>query len=94
MHDFLYLDSETFSEVPLKRGFMNYVEGAEVMLVSYASGDDDVGLWDITRGEPMPSILKDNVYDENGKRRFHGAFPFRLTPFGESGRSVGKDDPA
>ena len=39
-----YIDCESWSTVPIKSGFMNYVEGAEVMLVSYASGDDDVGL--------------------------------------------------
>lgn len=81
MHPF-YIDCETFSEVPIKSGFMNYVEGAEVMLVSYASGDDDVGLWDITRGEPMPSILEDNVYDERVKLVAHqSAFDRRMFQF-------------
>lgn len=77
-----YIDSETWSTVPIKSGFMNYVEGAEVMLVSYASGDDDVGLWDITRGEPMPSILEDNVYDERVKLVAHqSAFDRRMFQF-------------
>ena len=34
MQSYLYIDSETFSTVPIKNGFMNYVEDAEVMLVS------------------------------------------------------------
>lgn len=82
MKDCFYIDCETFSDVPIKSGFMNYVEGAEVMLVSYAKGDDDVGLWDITRGEPMPSYLEDHVYDERIKLVAHqSAFDRRMFQF-------------
>ena len=84
MQDCFYIDSETFSDVPLKSGFMNYVEGAEVMLVSFAMGDDDVGLWDITRGEPMPAYLEDHVYDERIKLVAHqSAFDRRMFQFTE-----------
>ena len=82
MADHFFIDSETFSDVPIKNGFMNYVEGAEVMLVSYALNDDDVGLWDITRGEPMPAYLEDHVYDERIKLVAHqSAFDRRMFQF-------------
>lgn len=84
MHDFLYLDSETFSEVPLKRGFMNYVEAAEVMLLPYAFNDGDVQLWDITRGEQMPNDLYDWVHDDRIKLVAHqSAFDRRMFDFTE-----------
>lgn len=82
MKDCFYIDCETYSEVPLKNGFMNYVEGAEVMLVSYALSEDEVGLWDITRGEPMPAFLEDHVYDERIKLVAHqSAFDRRMFHF-------------
>lgn len=84
MTDRFFIDCESFSDVPIKNGFMNYVEGAEVMLVSYALNDDDVGLWDITRGEPMPAYLEDHVYDERIKLVAHqSAFDRRMFQFTE-----------
>ena len=84
MTDFLYLDSETFSDVPLKRGFMNYVERAEVMLLPYALNDGDVKLWDITLGVPMPNDLYDWMYDDRIKLVAHqSAFDRRMFEFTE-----------
>lgn len=75
----LYIDSETFSTTPLKAGFMNYVGAAEVMLVSYARDEGDIGLWDITRGEEMPNELADGVYDSRVKLVAHNsAFDRRM----------------
>lgn len=77
-----FVDSETYSDVPIKSGFMNYVQGAEVMLVSYAKGEGEIGLWDITRGEQMPSELEDNIYDERIKLVAHqSAFDRRMFQF-------------
>lgn len=77
-----FVDSETYSDVPIKSGFMNYVQGAEVMLVSYAKGEGEIGLWDITRGEQMPSELEDNIYDERVKLVAHqSAFDRRMFQF-------------
>lgn len=82
MTDFLYLDSETFSSVPLKRGFMNYVEGAEVMLLPYALNEGHVHLWDRTRGEPMPDDLYEWVHDDSIKLVAHqSAFDRRMFLF-------------
>ena len=78
----LFLDSETYSTEPLNAGFMNYVTGAEVMLVSYALDDGPVGLWDRTRGEPMPDDLAAAMYDERYKLVAHqSAFDRRMFEF-------------
>ena len=44
----LYYDSETYSPVPIKRGTYRYAEEVEVMLVSWAVGDGDVHVVDLT----------------------------------------------
>ena len=40
----LYLDTETFSAVPINHGVHRYAEGAEIMLLTYAFNDDPVEL--------------------------------------------------
>jgi DNA polymerase bacteriophage-type len=40
----LYLDTETFSAVPIAHGVHRYSEGAEVMILTYAFDDEDVEL--------------------------------------------------
>ena len=42
----LFLDTETFSEVPITHGTHAYAEKAEVMLVPWAWDNDDVVVWD------------------------------------------------
>jgi DNA polymerase len=42
----LFLDTETFSEVPITHGTHAYAEGAEVMLVPWAWDDEPVTVWD------------------------------------------------
>lgn len=72
----LYIDTETYSEVPLKtRGTTNYAQhlSAEVMLFSYAVDDEDVELWDRTAGELIPSKLEDALYDERVPLVAHNA---------------------
>ncbi len=44
----LYLDFETFSEVPLKYGVNAYAEQADIMLAAYALDDGPVTVWDLT----------------------------------------------
>jgi DNA polymerase len=43
----LWLDLETFSEVPLRDGTWRYAERAEIMLWAYALGDGPVKVWDV-----------------------------------------------
>lgn len=53
----LFLDTETYSETPIKHGTYKYAKNCEVMLVQYALDDGDVMLWDLTEGEEMPTDL-------------------------------------
>ena len=46
----LYLDTETWSETPIKHGAYKYAEAAEVLLVPYAWNDEPVTVWDLTDG--------------------------------------------
>jgi len=42
----LWLDLETFSDIPIKHGAHKYAEGAEVLLVALAVDDEPVQVWD------------------------------------------------
>ncbi len=44
----LFLDLETYSEVPIKHGVHAYAEKAEVLLVAFAVDDGPVEVWDLT----------------------------------------------
>jgi DNA polymerase len=49
----LWLDTETFSEVPIANGTHAYAEPAEIMLMTWAVDDGAVQCWDLT--EPVQS---------------------------------------
>lgn len=61
----LYLDTETYSSIPLKDGVHKYSEAVEVMIVAYALDDGPVNVWDVTSGEPMPEALSQALADES-----------------------------
>lgn len=44
----LYIDYETYSEVPIKHGVYAYAERAEILLMSYAIDDGPARVWDVT----------------------------------------------
>lgn len=50
----LWIDTETFSPVPIKNGTHAYAEQAEVMLFAWALGDDSVSVWDVTADPASP----------------------------------------
>ena len=53
-----YIDTETYSTTPIKHGTYRYTADAEVMIVTYALGDDaPVQLWDRTLDATMPADL-------------------------------------
>lgn len=53
-----YLDTETFSAVPIKHGTYRYTQSCECMVVTYALGRTaPVRVWDVTAGEQMPEDL-------------------------------------
>lgn len=59
----LFLDSETYSEVPIKHGTYKYAANCEVMLVQYAIDDGPPLVWDRTEDDPMPSDLAEALAD-------------------------------
>ena len=59
----LFLDSETFCDIPIKHGTYRYAERAEVMLITWAIDDEPVQVWDLTAGEPLPLRLADAISD-------------------------------
>lgn len=61
MTDFLYIDSETYSETPINNGTHAYAENAEIMLITWALGDGEVHAVDLTAGEKLPADLLDSV---------------------------------
>lgn len=65
MPEVLYLDTETYSSIPLKDGVHKYSEAVEVMIVAYALDDGPVNVWDVTSGEPMPEALSQALADES-----------------------------
>lgn len=59
----LWLDFETYSDVPISHGTHAYAEHAEIMLASHALDDGPVGVWDCTTGAPMPVVLREALDD-------------------------------
>lgn len=69
----LFLDSETFSEVPISNGTFAYSEGVEVMLLAWAIDDGPVAVWDLTRDALMPPALKKHLGDPSVKIVMHNS---------------------
>lgn len=53
----LWLDLETYSEVPITHGTHVYAAAAEVMLFAWALDEAPVAVWDVTAGARMPDAL-------------------------------------
>lgn len=60
----LFLDTETYSEVPIKHGTYKYTAACEVMLIQYAIDDGPVSVWDRTLGGIMPADLEQMISDD------------------------------
>lgn len=54
----LWIDLETYSEVPITFGTHAYAAAAQVMLFAWAIGDGPVSVWDVTAGELPPEALQ------------------------------------
>lgn len=70
MSSVLWLDTETYSETPIKRGTDAYMADPsfEIMLVTYALGDGPVKLWDRTASDQVPTDLLDALLDDQRYR--------------------------
>jgi DNA polymerase bacteriophage-type len=53
----LWLDTETFSETPIKFGTYRYQQDSELMIVTWAVDGGPVYTWDVTTGVPIPDDL-------------------------------------
>lgn len=62
--DNLYLDLETYCEVPIQNGTHAYAENAEIMLFAYALNDEPVKVWDCTSERLMPDDLAEYLADD------------------------------
>lgn len=60
----LFLDLETYSDVPINHGTHRYAERAEVMLFAWAIGDEPVSVWDCTADPAVPPRLLQALEDE------------------------------
>lgn len=59
----LWLDFETFCEVPIRNGTHAYAEQAEIMLFAYALDDEPAKVWDCFAVDDMPSELWHALHD-------------------------------
>jgi DNA polymerase len=60
----LFIDTETFSPVPIKAGVHRYAEKVEVMLFAWALDDGPVQVWDVTRDVSPAAELWDALFDD------------------------------
>lgn len=61
----LWIDLETYSEVPITNGTHAYAAGAEIMLCAWALDDGPVSVWDLTADMLMPEDLGDALIDSS-----------------------------
>lgn len=61
----VWLDTETYNETPIREGTDRYARTAELLICSYAYGDDPIATWDKVNGEPMPRDLADHFANPN-----------------------------
>lgn len=54
----LWLDFETYCEVPINHGTYRYAASAEITLFAWAIDNDPAQVWDVTDGSPMPFDLE------------------------------------
>jgi len=61
----LWLDLETYSEVPITNGTHAYAAGAEIMLLAWALNDGPVSVLDMTAGIKAPKELQRALVDRS-----------------------------
>lgn len=70
----LYLDLETFCDVPITHGVHRYAERVEVMLFAYGIDDAPAQVWDVTTGDLMPDDLADALLEADEVYAHNSAF--------------------
>lgn len=61
----LWLDLETYSNIPIANGVHKYSEDASIILFAYAIDNEPAKVWDVTTGEPIPEELDKALHDDN-----------------------------
>lgn len=69
----LYLDLETYSDVPITHGTHTYAQGAEILLFAWAIDDGPVSVWDVTSDDPIPAQLYAALVDLGVKLCAHNS---------------------
>jgi DNA polymerase len=72
----LHIDIETYSSIDItKAGVYRYVESIdfEILLISYAYGDRDIKLIDLTKGDIIPTDFWLALFDKSIKKYAHNA---------------------
>lgn len=69
----IYIDFETYNDVPINVGTYRYTASCEAMLAAYALDDGPVGVWDLTAGAPMPGDLEYALRDTDEPIVAHNA---------------------
>ncbi len=59
----LWLNLETYSEVPIRNGTHAYAEHTEIMLFAWAINNNPVQVWDITNDTTIPAELHQSLLD-------------------------------
>ena len=63
---YLYLDTETYSEEPIANGTYKYAENAAVMICTYALGDGEVKVWDASPcGQDKRAQMLEQIWREH-----------------------------
>lgn len=69
----IWLDLETYCDVPIKHGTYKYAENCEVMLAAYAFDDGPINVWDVTAGSSVPGDLGYALWDTDELITAHNA---------------------
>ena len=83
----IWMDTETYSPIPIKHGTHAYAERVEVMLWAYAIGEGPVSVWDRTQVDDMPADLADALADPDNWFVFHNS-QFDRTVLRHSGYDI------
>lgn len=69
----LFIDTETFSPVPIIHGTARYSTQVEIMIVTWAVDDGPIHLWDATRSDALPDGLE-KAFQESDIIMAHNAY--------------------
>ena len=69
----LFLDTETYCELPISRGTDIYARNAEIMILTWAIDDEPVQCWDVTSDASFPSAFSEAYHDSTVRKIAHNA---------------------